>query len=249
MTRQRFPARRAPAALPALLLALCTLVALAGCMSLDSPGSGGPVVEAPVFRVGDRWVYRAQDGFRSPVRWEETREVVAIGADGIRVRVVQKGPTVDNSRMETWPAPGLVLVGAVFDNETRRFATPMKRFDYPLLPGKAWNQHIANFNEQTGKEGVFNRYVRVSGWTTVTTPAGMFDAIEMRVQARLDDEEFWRWPTESNYLVAYAPAVRGMVREEKEAQYLEKGSANDGVSVLRSQHAVLELLSFTPGAP
>jgi hypothetical protein len=64
---------------------------------------------------------------------------------------------------------------------------------------------------------------------------------------RLDDEEFWRYPTECNYLLWYAPAVRGIVREEKDAQYLEKGDRRDGAVPVRSQHAVLELASFTPG--
>ena len=45
----------------------------------------------------------------------------------------------------------------------------------------------------------------------------------------------------------YSPAVRGMVHEEKEAEYLEKGGFEN--TSLRSQHAVLDLTSFTPGKP
>jgi len=221
---------------------------LAGCAGLNSPGDGGPAAEAPAYRVGDRWVYRAQDGFRAPVKWEETREVIAIAADGITVRVTQKGPTVDNMRTETWAAPGLVRTGALFDDETRRFATPLQRYDFPLSSGKAWNQWLDNFNETTRKEGRINHYVRVGSWSTVTTPAGTFETLPMRVFTRLDDEEFWRWATEGNYLVAYAPAVRGVVREDKEAQYLEKGGALNGINVIRSQHTTLELVSFTPGS-
>jgi len=89
------------------------LVALAGCAALDSPGSGGPVVDAPAYRIGDRWIYQAADGFRAPVRWEETREVIAIGADGITVRITQLGPTVNNSRTEQWSSPGIVRACAV----------------------------------------------------------------------------------------------------------------------------------------
>src|SRR5512139_2765747 len=85
------------------LFAAAMLVALAGCAGLESTGSG-PAAEAPVFHAGDRWVYRAQDGFRVPVVWTETHEVVAVGADGISVRVTQKGPTVDNERVERWVA-------------------------------------------------------------------------------------------------------------------------------------------------
>jgi len=230
-----------------LLLSAVALAAGAGCASLDSPGSGGPVAEAPAYRVGDRWVYRAADGFYTPVRWEETREITAITAESTAVRVTQKGPTVDSTRTELWAAPGLVHTGALFDDETRRFATLLKRYAFPLAPGKTWNQFVDNYNETTKKEGQINHYVRVGGWEKVTTPAGTYDAIRLRVLTRLDDDEFWRWPTESNYLIAYAPAVRGIVREDKEAQYREKGSPADGITAIRSQHAVLELVSFTPG--
>jgi hypothetical protein len=233
-----------------VLLAALTplaLLALAGCAGLDSPGGGGPPAEAPAFRVGDRWVYNAADGFRAPVRWEETREVIASGADGIVVRVTQRGPTVDSGRTERWTGPGRVAVGAVFDDETRHFTPALERYAFPLLPGKSWNQWLDNFNESTDTEGKFNRYVRAGDWERVTTPAGTFDAIRLRVLMRLDDEEFWRYPTECNYLLWYAPAVRGIVREEKDAQYLEKGDRRDGAVPVRSQHAVLELASFTPG--
>lgn len=226
--------------LPILLLA----VALAGCAT---PGEDAPAAAAPTYRVGDTWVYRAADGFRAPVRWEETREVVAIGPEGITVRVTQKGPTVDSARTEVWSAPGRVRVGALFDDETRRFATPLERYGFPLVPGKTWNQLVDNFNEATGQTGQINHFVRVGGWHDVATPAGTFAAIEMRVLARLDDEEFWRWPTECNYLVAWSPEVRGVVRETKDAQYRGKGSPTDGIFLIRSQHAELELVAFRPG--
>ena len=198
--------------------------------------------------VGDRWVYDAHDGFfRTVAHWEETHEVVAISPESITVRITQKGPTVDGVRTEQWAAPGMVRIGAVFDNETRRFATPLQRYDFPLVPGKTWNQRVVQFDETVQKAGEINRYVRIGGWEKVTTPGGTFNAIEMRISMWLDDETFWRYPTSCNYLLLYSPAVRGMVHEEKEVEYLEKGGFDN--ASLRSQHAVLDLTSFTPGKP
>ncbi len=71
----------------------------------------------------------------------------------------------------------------------------------------------------------------------MTTPAGTFDALAMHVVMHLDDEEFWRYATECNYTVWYAPAVRGVVREEKRAQYLEKGGDFDFGGRIRTQNA------------
>ncbi|MGI8895083.1 MAG: hypothetical protein ACR2HE_05445 [Casimicrobiaceae bacterium] len=226
------------------LLATASASVLAGCVSVG--GSAGPPAPAPVYRIGDRWVYRAQDGFRVPVTWEETQEIVAVGPDGISARITQIGPTVDSVRTETWAAPGIVTVGAVFDNEIRRFGAPLKRYDFPLAPGAIWNQWLANYNETARRQGVINRYVRVGGWDRIATPAGTFDALRLRVLMHLDDEEFWRYATDCNYEVWYAPEVGASVREVKRADYLERGDI-ESMFRIRSQNAVLELVSYRRG--
>ena len=232
-----------------IFFGLCIVgsVALSGCAVFESAGSG-PAAEAPTYRVGDRWTYRAQDGFLTLERWEETHVISAIGADAIGARIAQKGPSRDFARAELWSAPGLVKVGALFDNETRRFVTPLERYRFPVAAGQMWSRFVNNFNEATKESGQINHFVRVRGWEKVTTPAGTFDALAMQVVMRLDDEEFWRFATECNYTVWYAPAVRGVVREERRAEYQEKGGDFDGGARIRTQNAVVELLSFTPGS-
>jgi len=228
------------------LLALGTV--LAACATTDQHGdTNGAVAAASTPVVGARWTYRGREGFRWPVVWEETHEVTAAGADGVTVRVTLKGPTVDVVRQETIVAPGMVGTGALMDIETRRFATPLERYRFPLAPGETWNQWVDNFNVTSKREGTINRYTRVGGWEKVSTPAGEFDAIRLRVFMRLDDDEFWRYPTTCNYLIWYAPAVGAPVREEKEAEYFERGDTRDGQGAIRAQHTVLELVSYMPG--
>lgn len=230
--------------LRAAAIALAVLVG--GCAGLDSRGDlNGPVAQAPAFHVGQRWTYRGREGFRSPVVWEETHEVTALGPEGITVRVTLNGPTMEGTREEVLAAPGVMRQGALMDIETRRFATPLERFRFPLARGETWNQWVGNFNETTKKAGQINRYVRVGGWEKVSTPAGVFEAIRMRVMMRLDDEEFWRYPTTCNYLIWYAPAVGATVREEKDAEYYEKGEELDGNGAIRAQHTLLELMSYS----
>jgi hypothetical protein len=228
-------------------LAVVTLAVLAACGGAPATGGSGPAADAPTYRVGDRWVYRGDDGFRVKAEWEERREVTAIAPEGIAVRITLKG-AMNVARTELWSAPGQVKVGAVYDNLTRRFEVPLQRYDFPLVPGKSWNQWVKNYNEFTKETGDINRYVRVGGWDKVTTPGGSFDAVKMQVLMRLDDGTFWRWPTTCNYTVWYAPAVRGVVRAELDAQYAEKDGGLDGGAAVRTQHGVLELVSFTPGA-
>jgi hypothetical protein len=225
--------------------ALSCLALLAGCAGTFEGGAPGPAVDAPAWRSGDRWVYRGSEGFRQPLTWQETHTVTAAAPDRATV-VVDYDGQVHGSRTELWGRPGDLLQGALMDIETRRFATPVREFDFPLAQGRSWNQWVENVNEATGRRGQINRYVSVGGWDRVTTPAGTFDAIRMRVLLQLDDDEFWRDRTHCNYLIWYAPAVGAPVREEKDAYYLEKGNKMDTEAV-RAQHTVIELVSFTRG--
>ena len=218
---------------------------LVGCASLHSfATTAGPATPIPTYQVGDRWTYQAQEGFRAKQRWVETHEVMAVDPTGIKVRITQKGEGIFNVRMEEWSAPGQVRVGALYDHETRSFEVPLRRFDFPLASGEKWNQWVRDFDNSTKTLGTINRYVRVGGWETVSTPAGTFDAIKLGVVMHLDDGEFWRGPTTCTYSVWYAPAVRNVVREERNADYMEK---SDGDSI-RTQHALLQLSDFTPGS-
>ena len=121
-----------------------------------------------------------------------------------------------------------------FGDEYAKFAATLK----------GW---VDNLKAATNKTGQINRYVTVGGWEKVATPAGTFDAIKLRVLMRLDDEEFWRGPTQCNYLIFYSPSVGAMVRAEKNAEYWEKSDRRDGVGAITAQHAVLELESYSRG--
>ena len=215
---------------------------LAACVG--APGTrDGPPAAAPTLKVGDRWVYAGGDGFRDPLVWEEVREVVAVAPGAIDIRVTWKGPRIDSMRVERWTSPGDLAVGAVFDIETRRFSPPLPRFKYPLTQGDSWNLFARQENDTTKRTDPINYNVRVGGWKSIYTPAGYFDAIALRIMMRLDDEEFWRTATETNYLFWYSPQVGNTVVEEKEAQYYDKGDPLSRATY-RSQHGVLQLQSF-----
>ena len=215
---------------------------LAGCVSVG--GVAGAAAPAPVFRAGDRWVYNAMDGYRAPVTWIETHEVVAAGPAGIEVQVTLDGPTMNYRRFERLRSPGELLVGSVYDDaETRRFASPVERYRFPLTPGASWTQTIRNYNETMQQDDEMNRYVKVGGYQKVTTSAGTFDAILMRVLMSVNVNDPFRTATECNYEVWWAPAVGAMVRERKFAQYREKGDGREAATI-RAQNTVLELASF-----
>ena len=92
---------------------------------LGSGGLGVPPADAPVLRVGDRWVYRVAR--RLPRAAHVGRD-----ARGRRRRARSASPSASPNRpdargprTETWTTPGLLAVGPVFDDETRRFTPPI----------------------------------------------------------------------------------------------------------------------------
>ena len=68
----------------------------------------------------------------------------------------------------------------------------------------------------------------------------------MRLLIRLDDDDFWRGPTDCNHLFHYAPSLGGTVLEEREAQFLERGDARSAIPI-RTQSSRLTLTNFRRG--
>jgi hypothetical protein len=216
---------------------------LAGCAS--TPAMDGPPAAEPVFHVGDRWTYNCSDGFRLPLTWTETHEVTAIDASGITVKVTGVGGK-SFSRTELLSSPGVVLVGAVFDNsETRRFETPLIRYQFPLTPGASWDQYVRNFNDLTQRNDIVNRRVTVRGYEQISTPAGTFNAIALSIIMLVNFDDPFRFPTRCTYSVWWAEAAGAMVRETKFATYRERGDNDVMTGDIRAQNAVIELASFT----
>ena len=229
----------------AFMLAAPALM-IGGCVSVG--GVAGPPAAAPVFRVGDRWVYNCADGFRVPVTWVETHEVTAIDSTGIAVRVTLVGETMNYKRVELLQSPGVLLIGAVYDDaETRQFKTPLIRYQFPLTSGATWNQNVDNYDDLTQRQDSVNRYVKVGGYEKVTTPAGTFDAVVMRILMSVNVNDPFRFPTQCNYVLWWSEKAGAMVRETKFATYLERGDTMEATAI-RAQNTVIELASFTRGA-
>lgn len=215
---------------------------LPGCVSVGgTPGAPAP---APTFRVGDRWVYNCSDGFRVLVTWVETHEVIAADAQGIAVRVTIVGETMNYTRTEKLVSPGVVSVGECYDNtETRDFRVPMIRYKFPLTDGESWTQNLENLNPQNQLVSTINRYVKVGGYEQVSTPAGTFNTVAMRILMSVDDNNPFNFPTQCNYSVWWAESVGAMVKEYKFATYRERGG-RDSISI-RAQNTNILLASFT----
>src|SRR5439155_1227837 len=132
------------------------------------------------------------------------------------------------------------------DPRTRDCSDPaLIRYKYPMTGGATWSESVRDLNKPPGPYGPIRVHATVGGYETVSTPAGSFDAIKLRYLIQLDDETFWRYPTQCDYVVWYAPSIGAMVREQKRSYYIERSV--ESAPQVPGQNAVIELTSFTRG--
>ena len=114
-------------------------------------------------RVSDRWVYNCSDGYRVPVTWVETHEVITIDSTGIAVRVRLVGPTMNYNRVELWHS-GVVAIGSIYDDAINRdFKAPLIRYQFPLTPGGTWHQYVQYPNPDNQLVSNVERHVSGGG--------------------------------------------------------------------------------------
>ena len=201
---------------------------------------------APTFKVGDRWVYNVKSGVGiSPITYQETREVTAVSKGGMQVKIT--GKTIngqDFTRVDEYSGPGTLRYGAPCADEAYRFPNGLQRATFPLAPGQRSSKWIDVIAEPAGSKGQINYSFRARSCDKQTVPAGTFDTIRVDTQMSLDDWTPFRYATECNFTVWYAPSVRGPAREQRTATYLTKGSAPYRQQVM---NVTYDLVAFTPG--
>ncbi|MDR0771143.1 MAG: hypothetical protein LBE75_08095 [Burkholderiales bacterium] len=231
------------------LLTAAMLLLLTGCASLMGlDGDPSKRAEAPDYRVGDRWEYRVEEGYRLPLVWDETWEIVRIDAEGVAVRITRKGENIDDMRTELWPQPGLVSQGALMNVETRQFNAPYQRYRFPMKAGDSWSQRL-DTPEAKQRQGQQPSFVtRAWGWEKIKTAVGEVDALRLNQVITFDDEDPWRWATHGSYEIWYAPAVNNIVYAKKRASYFERGDRYP-TEERSAQSEIIELRSYTRGQP
>jgi hypothetical protein len=226
-----------------LAASLMSAVVLASALPVSA--ADPPSAPRPTLKVGDRWVYNVKSGIGlNPTTYQETREVTAVDASGIKVKVT--GRTADGkdfTRVEDLAEPGELRSGAPCIDEAYRFPTPLQRVVFPIVPDERSEKWVDVVPEPGGVKGQFNYYFHTLNWGKQTVPAGSFDAIPIDVMMTLDDATAFRQGTKCNFTYWYSPAVRGTVRERRTAMYMTTLNPVD-TQVLNASY---ELASFTPG--
>ena len=225
--------------------ALLATIALAACQSTGSTSSFPPVA-APKLTVGDHWQYKITDNLRRGAVTMLDAEVVSITGGTAKLRLVYTEPTGRSEQTEEIDANGGLVVGALKEEQTRRFPTPLEMYQFPLQAGQTWRQTVDTTSPETQLKAQILVYGTVQGQSQVTVPAGSNDAIYLYRIVQLDDEQFFRTRTSRRDYVWFVPQVKGVAKETRDASYVLFGGGVN--SVVRTENTTRELLSFRPGA-
>ena len=205
----------------------------------------GPPVAPPRFVVGDHWQYRLIDNMRRGAVSQVDAEIVALAGDVATLRIVRVDDGVRSELTEEIDSGGGLRAGILGDPPARRFVPAASLLAFPLEQGETWHQTVPTFRADIELPDVILIYGDVQGRAAVSVPAGQFDAVQIYRVLQLDDGQPWRTRTTRRDRVWYAPEVRGVLREAREATYVEPGDS--GATQVYTERTVTELVSFRPG--
>ena len=228
-------------------LAVLAAMTLAACQSQSSTSSASfAPVPAPKLTVGDHWQYRITDNLRRGAITMLDADVVSVAGGMATLRLAYTDPNgARRDATEEIDANGGLVVGALKEERTRRFPTPLQLYQFPLQAGQTWRQVADTISPETQLKAQILVYGTVQNQTTVTVPAGPYDAVYIYRILQLDDEQFWRTRTERRDYVWFAPQVKAAAKENHDASYLMLGAGVN--SVIRTENTTRELMLFKPG--
>jgi hypothetical protein len=127
----------------------------------------------------------------------------------------RQGPTLDLVRTELMAGAGPVKVGALYENETRRFATPLDRYRFPLAGGRDVEPVRQQFRRDDEDIRPDQHYVQRS---RLGDGRDSRRHVRRARPARRDmarRRDFWRFPTQCNYTSGMRPRCANLVRMVK----------------------------------
>src|SRR5215472_2186516 len=119
-------------------LAVLASLVLAACQAQSpmSRESFAPV-PAPKLVVGDHWQYRITDNLRRGAITMLDVDVVSLTGGTATLRLAYTDPNGGRrDATEEIDANGALEVGALKEEQTRRFSTPLQMFQFPLQAGQ-----------------------------------------------------------------------------------------------------------------
>lgn len=141
---------------------------------------------APQIRTGDSYIYESTD-LEQPGISISTRRTVT----STKGKVILSSINLDNKNAKArnlwFDREWNLIATRNADNSGLDYSPPLKYYDFPLFPGKTWQQDTTETNTKTGTVKSHSVAGVVGQWETVSVPAGTFRAIKVELQTEVFD--------------------------------------------------------------
>ena len=143
-------------------------------------------VALPTIQVGDSYVYEYIDTDNPESSTKTKRTVISIG-DKVVLSVVNINAINAKKRTLYFNNEWNLLSTRNADNTGFDYSPPLKYFDFPLYPGKTWQQTTTETNIKTGATRTHKISGNVGQWENISGPAGVFNTIKVILKTDLID--------------------------------------------------------------
>ncbi len=152
----------------------------------QSPEQHPAQAGVPPIRVGDTYIYESTDPDGKDPSLKTRRTVTSTQG-----KVVLSSISLDSKNAKArylhFNQKWNLLATRNADGSGLDYSPPLKYYDFPLFPGKTWQQTTTETNTKTGATRIHTVSGVVGAWETVSVPAGTFRAIKVSLQTELFD--------------------------------------------------------------
>ena len=176
-------------------------------------------VESPVWKVGDKWTYRADNG------WEWTFETIGDEKDLYSIVYIMSEGQMKGKWIRYYNKKDMNIVKVIRDGKEDKEECQRlnKLYNFPLFSGKKWTSCYSTYSQ-------FSRYdidmlIKYSaiGFEDVEVPAGKFRVFKVKVTQSAMGTEY-----KGNFHYWWAPDVRNLIKfETDKSDFWARGKGAD----------------------
>lgn len=145
-----------------------------------------PAVQSPTVKEGDSYIFETKDPEDPKSAIMTKRTVDSVGTK-IRLSTININNKNAKARNLTYDRDWNLMSTRNADKSGLDYYPPLRYYDFPLMPGKNWNQSSIETDIKSGKTRTHTVTGAVIGWENISVPAGNFRAVKVSLQTEVID--------------------------------------------------------------
>jgi hypothetical protein len=166
-------------------------------------------INAPPIQPGDTYVVESL--YLDNPKLNNTTERKVVSIDNEKVIVASKNVKSGYTRTLEFTSEWNLLSSRDPKGSGSNYYPPLKYFEFPLYPGKTWQQTSVETNIKMNSTRQHTLSATVGDWEEITVPAGTFRAIKITTQTELLDRKTGQKSTGVD-VSWYVPDIRRSVK-------------------------------------